>query len=348
VIESRIIGSRPRSLLAEPANFLHSIDIEADRAIFFPTSRDLLSGAAFIDGRSAIATGAPDQAQISQLIRYCRPQPTPDRFIFHLSFCGSTLISRLLDVPGHSLVLKEPNCLVDIATWKTLNQRAGKPLERLDPALQLARSALSRPWALGELVTVKPSSWVNNLLDELTAEPNSIRPLFITIEPDAFLRAVLRGGTDRLTFTAQLAWHLASGFPEGDRILQLAVEAADDPLGRAANLSLVAYHLQMAIFDRVTTKGDWGQEHRLDMEEISASPREAAVKANRALSLGLEPEDLERTAERHANSHSKNPAIGYSADQRRTDDETVIEHHESTIEAALDWAKRSLPLAVPA
>lgn len=348
MIESRIIGSRPSRLLAEAANFLHSLDVDGDRAVFFPSSRGLLGEAAFVDGRSDIATGAPEMARLSELLRSSRPEPAPDRFIFHVSFCGSTLLSRLLDVPGHSLVLKEPNCLVDLATWKSLTVRAGKSIDRLDPALHLARFALRRPFALGEAVTVKPSSWVNNLIPELTADPAGILPLFVTIGRAGFLRAVLRGGSERLGFAARLAWHLAPGFPNGDRLLRDAVEAAAEPLGQAANLAVLAHHLEIELFDEALKRGNWGKGQRIDLEEMLADPVECARKAARALRLPLDPDQLARNVERFAGRHSKDPARAYSAESRREDDATVSAHHQATIEAALDWAGRALAPAVPA
>ena len=342
MMESRISRSRPRRLVAEPVNFLHAVDLEADQAVFFETNRRLLSEAAFVDGRSDIAVGPPEFARLSELMRASSREPASDRFIFHLSFCGSTLLSRLLDAPGQSLVLREPNCLVDLATWKSLKRRAGGATERLGPALQLARHALRRPFELGEAVTIKPSSWANNLIDELAADADAILPLFVTIDRPSFLRAVFRGGTDRLTFTAQLAWHMASGMTGGDELLAAAAAAGRNPLAKAANLALLAHHWQLAAFGRGMRRGPWGTDHILDFRTITDSPLDEAMKACRALRLAVEAEALERNVERHAGRHSKQPLIGYSAAHRRADDETVLAHHGEAVASALSWADQAL------
>jgi len=342
LIESRIPASRPSRLIADAANLLHAIDVDSDGAIFIPTNRQLLSNTAFIDGRSEIAVGPPEFAGISELKRAAPREPTPARFVFHLSFCGSTLLSRLIDVEGQSMVLKEPNCLVDLANWKSAQLRSGQQNEQLRPILSLACDLLRRPFALGEAVTVKPSSWANNILDDLVAVEDGMLPLFVTIDRAAFLVAVFRGGTDRLKFTARLASHMASGLTNGDSILGAAVQGSGDPLGRAANLALLAHHLQLLAFQRAMMRGGWGADHIIDFQSIIESPFDAAWKACRSLRLTVERSDLKRSVKENAGKHSKEPSIDYSAAQRTADDRTVLDHHRLTFDAALSWAHRNL------
>lgn len=341
-MESRITASRPSCLFAHAGNLLHAIDVDGDGAIFIPTSRHLVSDTAFIDGRSDIATGPPEFARISELKRATPQEPTPARFVFHLSFCGSTLLSRLIDVEGQSMVLKEPNCLVDLANWKSAQLRTGRQTDRLRPILSLACDLLRRPFALGEAVTVKPSSWVNNILDDLVAVEDGMLPIFVTIDRAAFLQAVFRGGTERLKYTAQLASHMASGFANGDRLLGAAVQGADDPLGQAANLALVAHHCQLLAFERAMNRGGWGGDHVIDFQSIIESPFSAAWKACRSLRLTVERSDLEHSVKQNAGKHSKEPNIGYSAAKRTADDRIILDHHRSTFEAALQWADRKV------
>jgi len=327
-------------MLADATNFLHSIDLELDRAIFFPTRRNILSSAAFVDGRSPLAIGPLEATRITELLRAVHPDPSPARYIFHASFCGSTFLSRLIDIPNYSLALKEPNCLIDLANWKTAKVIAGRSIKRLEPALQLAHGVLRRPFGLGELVTVKPSSWCNNLLDEFTERPETMLPIFVTIGRAAFLRAVFRGGTDRLAFTAQLAAHLAASFPDGSRLLQMALEDSKIPLGRAANIAVVAHHIQLAMFERALGRGDWSNDHLIDFDEISTSPLKAAKHASRVLRLSLDPGDLEASVRRNSGWHAKAQEFRFSANQIESDDQHVLQCHGAIIEGALAWGER--------
>ena len=329
-------------LLNEPANFLHSMDIDGDRATFIRTSRTLLSEATFVDGRSPIGLAPPETTLLSSLTGPTANQIHPSRFIFHMSFCGSTQLARLIDVPRHSLVLKEPNCLVDLSNWKSLNRRAGKPTQRLGAAIRLAKNLLGRPFALGEAVTVKPSSWANNLIDELASEGTGGLPVFVTIDRSAFLRAVFRGGTDRMAFAAQLAWHMASEIPEGDHLLELAVGAGRDPLAKAANMALVAHHLQLNAFGRALRRRGWGNDRFIDFRQVTGSPYDAALKACRALRLPIDGRDLERNVEKFTGKHSKVPSIAYSPVRQSAHDAAVLSHHGQSIETALAWSERVL------
>lgn len=333
------MGPQAHELLAEPSYFLHGLDSASDRALFIPTTSELLREAAFIDGRTAIATGAPIEARLSELIgAEARRASGPDRYIFHMGFCGSTLLARLLDWPGASLALKEPNCLVDLANEKTASARSGKADDDFGRRLAFARAMLRRRWRDDEAIVVKPSSWINNLLDEFCAVPGELLPVFVTIDRNLFVRAVFRGGTDRIAHVAQLAWHLAPFVPGGDQLVGAAIDTAGDSLAKAANLAVLAHHLEMSLVERALDAGGWGRDRVIDFDDIARAPLEAAGRANALLKLGLSSDDLERSLETHGRIHSKAPTFAFHADQRAREDATVEANYGSVMRAAIEWA----------
>ena len=95
----------PSQLLDDPENFLHSIDIDGDRATFFRTNAQLLREASFVDGRIDIATASAAQPPCPVIMSRRRSAIVVSCSLLVLR---STLLARLLDVPGRSLVLKEP------------------------------------------------------------------------------------------------------------------------------------------------------------------------------------------------------------------------------------------------
>lgn len=313
-------------LLADPSRFLHRIDPVAGEATFLPTTRALLTAPSFIDGRTDFANGPAMVVPLDALLREDLPEtPGPNRMIFHVAFCGSTLLARMLDHEGAALVLKEPNVLVDLANWK----RAGAD-GRFGPALRMATACLRRRWSAGEAVVVKPTNWINNLIGDLAAEPAGLSPVFVTMDPRAYAIAVLRGGRDRLTFAARTAAHLAPSLPEGNGWLQAAIAATGDPIRRTMNLALAALRLQERLLEGVGGL-------TLTAEEIIAAPADTALRASAALALDLQTIDPQRAA-----INAKRPGHAFSTSEREGEDADVLRHHGPTIDAALRWAEGAL------
>jgi hypothetical protein len=87
----------------------------------------------------------------------------PLHFIFHTSFCCSTLLAKALEVPGVSEILMEPNVLVDIAERPIQEDPEG------NAELRLALRLLERPLEPGEKLIIKPSNFANRLLETVLA-----------------------------------------------------------------------------------------------------------------------------------------------------------------------------------
>jgi hypothetical protein len=332
----------PSQILDDPANFLHSVDIDGDRAFFFRTNAQLLRDASFVDGRIDIATAATEQAPLSAIISAGPATPATDRFLFNCSFCGSTLLARLLDVPGRSLVLKEPRCLTDIAAYKSLNTRDGRPIDRLRPALNMARGALRRRFTRGEAVTVKVASQGNILLSTLADDAPRIRPVFITISRISFLRAIFRGGVDRMHYAARIAWHMATDEPDGDSLLMEAVRAERDPRRKAANLALLARYFQIGKFQRAAKIGGWNDNQVIDFDQITNAPREAAIKAVAALELQITEADIDRNVAQLTGRYSKHPGVAFSPEAQRAADGAMQAENRQLFDDALAWADATL------
>lgn len=318
--------------LTDPSCLLHDLDPDRRCAIFRPTTEQAVRQAAFLDGRTDIWAGSPTELPFERATDTAPAREQP-RYLFHMSFCGSTLLARLLDRPGKSLTLREPDILVKLADWRTALGRAGERSADFQVMLGFAEAMLFRRWHAAEPVTVKPSSWANNLIDDLVGE--SSRAVFITIERERFAVAVLRGGHDRLAFTARLAAHLAGTVGEGDEWLSMAVESVDDPVGKAIRLSLVAHQIQRRLFARAI-----GRAHAAEIgfEMIESDPAQAALQSARLLGLALEPSDIDANVARWTAAHAKGQ-VEYSAVQREVENSEVRKFHRPRIDEALDWAR---------
>lgn len=175
--------SRPSEIVTAPENFLHHVNIDTNAALFFPTDTGHLRDASFLDGRTPLANGPAEAIAIVDTVDNLLPPRRPlGRYLFNMSFCGSTYIARLLDVPGRALVLKEPKTFTDIAAWKTLQIRKVQDIAAMRPALDLVRAMMFREHSAGERVVVKPACWANNILDELVGAGDRGLALFVAID----------------------------------------------------------------------------------------------------------------------------------------------------------------------
>ncbi len=331
-------------LLSDPAYLLDRIDLAERRLIFLPTRRSAIEAASFLDGRNPIATGDAVGCALDSALSVAPDfAPLPDRFIFHLSFCGSTLLARLLDRPGRTMVLREPSILVSLSDWKARLQASGESDPALDRMVALACASLRAPWQAGEEVIVKPSNWVNNLLPQLCSADRESRSIFVTSTRRAFITAVFRGGRDRMVFTMRAAAHLANGKPGDQALLSAASRASADPIGQVAHIALFAHWLQLRLFREALARKGWGSDHLVGLDMIDHDPFSAASAAASVLGLSLSAEDLAAGIARHSGYDAKQPGATYSVEAHEQADRQIELHHRNSIEAALGWADDVLP-----
>lgn len=326
------------ALLSDVRYLPHQVSLADDRLVLIPTDRSRLRDAGFIDGRTDFSTGPAISTSLSSLLAAPIAGTPPDHFIFHIAFCGSTLLSRLLDAPGRSLVLREPNCLAEIANQRAALDRAERSDPVVAPALLALRGLLRRRWQAGEAIVVKPSNWINNLAPALCEDADAMRPLFLTMGRADFVRAIFRGGSDRIAFAARAALHLTSDGKDDAELVALALARETDQLGKLAGLAAVLHQVQMRLLADAAAKGGWGESHWLSFDELVADPRAAARKAADALAIELPEKALAANCDRWLDRHAKQPELSYSAGDRSEADRLAAAEHGARIESALQWA----------
>jgi hypothetical protein len=320
--------------------FLHRLDSLAGEAMLVETDAARLRGATFLDGRETFWT---DDRIVALDPAFLLPrQPSPACFIFHVGFCGSTLLARLFDVPGSVLALKEPHCLVDIASQRVA-VAAGRGIAPLDALLDHALGALARSTdSGGEALLVKPSNWVNSLLPSLCVPGRVEKAVFVSMQQRDFLRATFRGGRDRLAFCARLAADLAKTQEGGAALLEEAIGGAAAPLDQMARIVVLLHALQEGLFARAISARGWHRDEVwVDHAEVVDNPKAVLARAGAALGLkAVREREIAPRMERHA----KDQGLAFSPTQRAAEDEEVERHHAARFDAALAWARdRNLP-----
>ncbi len=326
-------------LLADPRYLLHRVDPAARRLLFVETRRDILSNASFLDGRTPLSDRAPLSVPIDAALAAAPPPGGRERYILHMSFCGSTLLARMCDVPGKAFAAKEPQALVDLADWAMAQRAAGVADSDFASVLALVRCQLAKRWSLGEPVVVKPSNWVNSLLRELFPNPRTERILLVEIGLPTFLTAVFRGGRERIVFTLRCLQALQTAFPDQAALVASAGRPGGGAFGPVARMIAVFHHLQRHAFANLGL--DAGR--RVLLREIAQTPAAALARAAEALDLPLDDADIAASAAAHIGFNAKAPGVAFDPAARRAEDRAVNLAHRDTIAATLDWAVAHLP-----
>lgn len=319
--------------------FLHRLDGVEGLEEIVETDRGRLRAASFLDGRETFWTRSH---LIPLELRQGSSSAPARRFVFHVGFCGSTLLARLIDRPGTVLALKEPQCLSDIAGQRAL-LAAGRGVAPIADLIDHALNALGEAGEPDLSVVVKPTNWVNSLLPQLCEPGRIASAVFVSMDPRAYLGAVFRGGRDRIAFCSRLTAQLAPVLPGGPDLLDEAVSGAPDPLGRAARLTALLHAMQERLFDNAIAANGWDASVRIDFAHLAQHPAAVLRRARRALGLDLGGED-DRRAFGLMDRHTKDPASPFDPGERLRNDQEVELHHAQRFDAALDWIEDRAPL----
>ncbi|MEL1249126.1 hypothetical protein [Aurantiacibacter gilvus] len=173
----------PSEIAADPRWLPHRIDAGQRRVQFVRIERARLAEPAFL--ADIDADSAAEQAWLSfDDVMALEPVTGPLHFIFHTAFCRSTLLVRALEMPGVAAGLSEPAIIAQLYNAGA----SAQPL--IKPVLDL----LSRPWAEGEAVFVKPTNHANMLIPALLAARPDASALLMTNPLAGFLKSVARRG----------------------------------------------------------------------------------------------------------------------------------------------------------
>ena len=333
-------------LLQSPDCLLHELDTVNRRGLVVRISEADYRRASFLDHRvlkpETQGNWFPLEAIQSQT-EGLLPPPAP-HWIFHVSHCGSTLLSRLLaELPGN-LPVREPLALLALSMTR---RELGLVTSRLDSTgwdrlSSLTLRLLSRTYRKDQRVLLKATSACSNLLAPvLTRDPVS-RAIMLHTDLETWLTIMLRkeGVRENGRFYAP-AWFADFCELTGRRDLGLA--ALGDAEQFALNWLTGMLHFQRAreqMPERVLS---------LEFEDFLAQP--AANLEQAARFLGLDPAGVAQAVGGPLmKSYGKNPSIPFDAAERQREMEESRRVAGSEIRNGMVFAERlcnEMPMLAP-
>jgi len=316
--------------------------------IYLP--RDELAKLNFIDRRSqparweTVGEGAPRLLMpVAAIADQARTLNSGHgHFIFHSAFCGSTLMSRALDIEGTACVLREPRVLHELALMKPGSSLPDEHRLALDVSLDL----MQRSRLPGEKVIIKPANVANPLIEYIMERQPDSRALLMYLSLPDFIMAIAR--RRRWSWARNLAVFYRRHLEFETRQTQELLYLTD--LQIAAFLWLQ----QQAQFARLVRELPEGRVATLRADVFAARATESIAAAAAFFGLSLDEDEAAAiTAGPAFQKHSKRDAENYDESTRKRDEALVKFAFGPEIEQGTEWgqaiaADASIPLDLQA
>ena len=320
--------------LADPRWFLDQLDLETGEARFVRVDRPTLSAQPFLDPRWS-RTSLPSAGMPGSMLDAAEGDRVPLHFIWHTSFCCSTVIAASLDQPGRCLALKEPRALVDLADLK----RRQQTLKR--PGLTRAVFGLhARRFEEGEQVLIKPSNFANNLIAEASEVTDGLM-LMVYSSCRSFLISIAKAGEARRGYVRQLFISLAAdGHPQAQWPLTTLLGLSD------LHMAALVWTMQMSTM-HAAMAALGPRAASLDGDVFLKRPREALEALDDFFRLDLGSNEMDRRAGASALSRDVKTGVqGAGVDRRGAEAREVETTLAAHLDALVEWAARSSPNVV--
>lgn len=326
-------GVQGAPALADARWFPVDLNVPRREYAFLPIGAEVLDRSAFLDSRIDAPLREASSVAVDVVAQAALPEAAPLAWLFHTSFCCSTLLARMLHVPPCQVVLKEPLVLRRLSDAR----HAGWPLDGLvDPSVRL----LSRPWDPCPAVVIKPTHAALNVAVELLDASPGSRGVILMSSLEDFLISNLKKPPETLAKVPALA----------ERALQAGsfhTRLPTDALAPPDLLAAVA--LQWAAQRELCTdiaKAVGPQRLRLlDAATLLDDVQAIAWQCAQWLRLPVPRSLLAPRVAESSQRHAKARAAPYDPGHRAADARRIRVRFDSEIVAVLRWFDR---LVMPA
>ena len=258
------------------------------------------------------------------------PPAAPLHFVFHSAFCCSTLVTRMLDLPGIAMGLREPMLLQDVVAWR----RGGGAQARLPAVVASTLRLLARPFLPGEAIIAKPSNVVNSLAPAILQAAPATRALVLHAPLRTYLTSIAKQGLWGRTGVRQLLVALIK-----DGVPQFGF-SSEQLLGQTdLQVAAVGWLMQQRLFATLATSFGPERVRTLDSETLLSRP-EAAIRALAILfALPIDDQQAADIARGPALSRHSKSDIAYDAQARQSDYRNATAAHGDEIDKVAQWAE---------
>ena len=323
--------------LGQGPDFLfQEVDLVNRRGLVVQFGREDYRSASFLDQRAFRKDTLGAWLTLDSVVAEAAAlaEPPAAHAIFHVSHCGSTLVSRLLAELPDNLPVREPLVLLACAQERRELERPSSRLDQAgwDKLFDASMKLLSRVYRPGERACIKATSACGNLLMPFLRRSTASKALLLYTDLDTWLTVMLRNDEVRHNgrFYAQ-AWLKDLHALTGRQDIHLA--SLSDPQMFAINWLTAMLH-----FERAKRHSPDRVRH-CDFEKLLADPAGELAAMGRFLEL-----DTARVPELIAGplmkSYAKRPGQAFDAATRARELQEVRNAKGPEVTAGIEYAEK--------
>lgn len=314
---------------SDPRWFPVDLDVRTREFLFLRIDEATLDGTPFIDNRIGAPLGEAERVSADR-IDFASQAVAETGWLWHTSFCGSSLLARALHVMPRQVALKEPLIL----------RRLGDARDRgYDLTDTVGRSArlLARPWHSGGGVVIKPTHAALNVAVDLMQSLPDTRAVLLHSELEDFLFSNIkksRETQERIGLLAERALRATSLFP------RLPPEASNAPdfLCAAAIQWVAQRELGLDILELLGAS----RLRTLAATSLYADLCGTALSVQQWLGLPSSAVEVEARVAQVGSRNAKDFAQPYDVAKRTLETTFLRERHGLAVVRAMRWCERLL------
>ena len=309
----------------------YRLDMQRRAVVFGRFDRDSVSTAPFLDYRIEGAAKSWAETSIDELLALApQPQKAQPSFLFHTSYCCSTLLARALDCPGRVLALKEPEIIMGLSNaYRVAGSQSETDL--IHKLRDLILTLVARPYVGDEHVVIKPTNAANNIIPTLAALGAPIILLYGDLK--GFLVSVLKKGDPCKTLVRQIYRVYAM-----DQTGVAAIPQRDALALTDLQIAALVWRHQIELFNAIVSDPARSNVRSLDFRTLLERPAETLEAVNSHMKFGFEADDCRAIAGSALfQRDAKDETRPYDAAKREKEELALIEQNVSAIDMIEDW-----------
>ena len=321
------------SIADNPQLFPARVNLFTDKAWYIKMSPATYRDSVFLDpsrmkGTCLVESRLDWLKQVCEKIKW---QPTA--YIFHSAFCGSTLMTQILDSVFSCLSLREPELLNSILVYQRSDASDEEKALWNDNLLKL----LSRRFSVDQPVVVKANDFANPLMSHIRHWRNDVPILFMYTPVKEFIVACLKS-EERINWIRQ-RYEVVKAFIPPTFKLEDDFEIDESDSGQ---LAAVYWSYNLAMYLNVSGR-DSKNIKSLDFNDMLANPHETIKQCGELFGLKVKEDiDFDSTVAEIMGVYSKNSDFKYSPEQRQKDLEKQLAEFKNELESGEKVARTLL------